>query len=377
MSQAPPFRINILQGLRTYAALPVVLFHTGFTLQGVNKIGVFGVHMFFLLSGYIMAHICATDRHAFMRRRLIRIIPSYWTLTLVLYAIAAKFPHLMNATQAVPVELFKSLFFVPFQKSNGLYQPILFVGWTVNYEMYFYMALGLALLIAPRRPMVLTSVLLLGIAGFCSFFAASNAIARFYSDPVILEFIFGLLAYYCVTAIPEAARTRGRYLWATIVLASLILLPVIEAFNLLPSLPFVVRFGPLSFLLITASCLLAMAGSDLRAGLIVLIGDASYTLYLTHPYTVMAIDRIVARRLPWLHVATPLGCAVAMTVAVASSIAIYLYIEKPMLRYLTKKFCGRLRGVHVAAPKPAEQPVALPEATLSVAPKAEVVSAMQ
>jgi exopolysaccharide production protein ExoZ len=373
--QSPLFRINILQGLRTYAALPVVLFHTGFTLHGVNKIGIFGVHMFFLLSGYIMAHICTTDRHAFLRRRLIRIVPSYWAMTLLLYFVAAKFPYLMNATHAVPAELIKSLFFVPFQKSNGLYQPILFVGWTINYEMYFYMLLGIALLIAPRRPLLVASVMLLAIAGVCTFFAASNAIARFYSDPVILEFIFGLLAYYCVAAFPAGPRDRAKHVWAGIVLVSLILLPVIEAFDLLPSLPLVVRFGPLSFLLITASCLLAIAGSDLRVGLIVLIGDASYTLYLVHPYVEMAIDRIIARRLPWLHITTPLGCVIAVASAVAVSIALYLYIEKPMLRYLTKKFCGRVRGTHESKASHSESPKT--ETALPAPPKAEVISAMQ
>jgi exopolysaccharide production protein ExoZ len=374
--QPAPLRINTLQGLRAYAALPVVLFHTQFVLPGVNKIGIFGVHMFFLLSGYLMAQICTTDRHAFMRRRLIRIVPSYWFMTLLLYIFAARFPYLMNATHAVPSELIKSLFFIPFQKSNGLFQPILFVGWSVNYEMYFYTLLGLSLLIAPRMPLLVASLSILSIGGICRLFAASSPIARFYADPMILEFIFGLLAYYCVAAIPEERRAKGKFVWAGIVLASLILLPVIEAFNLLPSLPLVVRFGPLSFLLISASCLLALGGNDLRAGLIVLIGDASYTLYLVHPYVEMLIDRIFARRVPWLHIATPLGCVVAVTAAVSVSIALYLYVEKPMLRYLTKKFCGRIRGSHestVATPRLTSQI----ETTGPMASKPEIVSATQ
>jgi exopolysaccharide production protein ExoZ len=365
LAQAP-IRINILQGLRTYAALPVVLFHTGFTLSGVNKIGVFGVHMFFLLSGYIMAHICATDRHAFVRRRLIRIIPSYWTLTLALFCVAAWFPHLLNATRAVPSELIKSLLFIPFQKSNGLFQPILFVGWTVNYEMYFYMLLGLALLIAPRRPLLVGSLFILAIAGVCSFFTSTSAIATFYANPVVLEFIFGLLAYNCVASFPERARTQGKYLWIGIVATSLVLLPLVEAFNLFPSLPLVLRYGPLSFLLICGSCLLAIGGNDLRAGVIVLIGDASYTLYLVHPYIEMALDRIVARRLPWLHITTVFGCLFAVAVAVVASIVIFLRVEKPMLRYLTKKLCGRdrvLRPVHHEAPHVTAQAVATQTAT--------------
>ena len=162
----PLSRIRNLQALRIYAAIPVILYHTNFRLPGVRQIGVFGVHMFFLLSGYIMASICDTDSTAFVRRRLIRIIPLYWTLTLALYSVAWKFPHLMNATRALPSELLKSLFFIPFQKSNGLYQPILFVGWTVNYEMFFYIMLSLGVLINRRRAALLgASIMLTVMAG--------------------------------------------------------------------------------------------------------------------------------------------------------------------------------------------------------------------
>ena len=349
-----PGRINILQGLRAYAALPVVLFHTGYTVPGVNKIGIFGVHMFFLLSGYIMAQICATERNAFVRRRLIRVIPSYWFMTLLLYCVAVFFPHLLNATRAAPSELLKSLFFIPFQKSNGLFQPILFVGWTINYEMYFYILLGLAILLWPRRPILLASSALLAIACVCSFFASSNAIAKFYSDPVILEFIFGLLAYQCVTVVPEQTRMRAKYLLLGTFVATLILLPTIEAFGLFSYLPYVVRFGPLSFLLICSSCMLALNGNDLRIGWIVLIGDASYTLYLVHPYVEMVLDRIVARKLPWLHITTTFGCLFAVALAFVISVFLYVRVEKPMLRYLNRKLCGRAREqqpVHVETPQ--------------------------
>ena len=72
----PLSRIRNLQALRIYAAIPVILYHTHFTLPGLRPIGLFGVHLFFLMSGYIMAGICDNDTTAFMRRRLIRIIPS-------------------------------------------------------------------------------------------------------------------------------------------------------------------------------------------------------------------------------------------------------------------------------------------------------------
>jgi peptidoglycan/LPS O-acetylase OafA/YrhL len=343
----PLARIHILQALRTYAALPVVLFHTGYVITGFHKIGVFGVHMFFLLSGYIMASICTTDTHAFLRRRVIRIVPSYWLMTILLYCFAAKFPHLMNSTRAVPVELLKSLFFIPFMKTNGLFQPILFVGWTVNYETFFYVVLALSLFISKRRPLLIASAIVLAIVAISSVFAAQSAIANFYSNPVILEFILGLIAFYCVHAIPQGSASQLKYLWVAIMTVALISLPLIEGFNLFPSVSTVLRFGPLSFLLIWSSCLLAIGGSDIRPGLIVLIGDASYTLYLVHPYIEMLLDRVVATHIPLFHITTIFGCLFAVAVAVAVSIWLYLKVDKPVLSYLTKRLC---RSHHASQP---------------------------
>jgi exopolysaccharide production protein ExoZ len=334
-------RINILQALRTYAALPVVLFHTGYVIQGIHKIWLFGVHMFFLLSGYIMASICATDTHAFLRRRIIRIVPSYWLMTLLLYLVEEKFPDLIKATQAVPGELIKSLLFIPFVKKNGIFQPVLFVGWTVNYETLFYVVLAFSLFLSRRRPLLVASALLLTLVGVSSRFAARSPIALFYSDPIILEFVLGLIVFYCVHLVPPNTVSQLKYLWVSVMVLSLVLLPVIDAFDIFASASGIIRFGFLSFLLVWSSCLLAIAGSDIRPGLIVLIGDASYTLYLTHPYVETFLDKIVAKRLPFFHVTTTFGCLFSVAAAVAVAILLYLKLEKPALAYLTRRFCRR------------------------------------
>jgi exopolysaccharide production protein ExoZ len=336
-------RIRNLQGLRLYAAIPVVLYHTKFSLPGVRPIGIFGVHLFFLLSGYIMASICDGDSTAFAKRRLIRILPLYWTLTLLLYMVAWKFPHLMNATRALPSELLKSLFFVPFAKSNGLYQPILFVGWTVNCEMFFYMMLSLAVLINRRRAALLGSAMMLSVMGVCSMSSSESAIARFYSNPVILECIFGLLSYYCVRYALQRLTPAMKPALLTAAVAAMVLLPAIEEWQLLYHLPAVVRYGPLCFVLICSVCLLASLGADLKPGVIVLLGDASYVMYLTHPYVIQFLDRVVGRLMPIFHVDTPTGCLIAMLFVMPISAFLYLKIDKPVVGYLNRVLCSRKR----------------------------------
>ncbi len=364
----PLSRIRNLQALRIYAAVPVILYHTGFKLPGLRPIGLFGVHLFFLMSGYIMAAICDNDTTAFMRRRLIRVIPLYWTLTLMLYTVAWKFPHLMGATQARPSELFKSLFFVPFVKSNGLYQPILFVGWTVNYEMFFYMTLALAVLINRKRAAILGATMVLSVMAACSFFAQTSAIARFYSDPVLLECVLGLAAYYFVRAAARKLTPALNPVLLTLAIGSLILLPVIDELHAMDAVPVILRFGPLCFLLISTACLLAFSGLDIEAKILVLLGDASYVMYLTHPYVEEFLDRVVGKYLPIFHINTPVGCLIAMLFVLPISVFLYLKIDKPTVKYLNQAICGRKRT------DPALAMSAPPAETTAQAASAAVIS---
>jgi len=188
--------------------------------------------------------------------------------------------------------------------------------------------------------------------GISWLFADKSDIAKFYSDPIMLEFLFGLLAYSCVHAIPGDLTVRLKYLSAAIMVVALVSLPLIEAFDIFPSLSKLIQFGPLSFLLIWSSCLLALSGNDLRNGLIVLIGDASYTLYLVHPYIELALDRVVARYIPLFHITTKFGCLFSVLAAVAVSILLYLKMEKPALSFLVKRFCKRDKRPPTVSPLP-------------------------
>jgi exopolysaccharide production protein ExoZ len=80
-----------------------------------------------------MAMLCEKQPGAFLRRRFVRIVPPYWAFTFVLFAIAVKYPFLLKTTRPDVVELVKSLLFIPFAKANGIMQPVLFLGWTLNY----------------------------------------------------------------------------------------------------------------------------------------------------------------------------------------------------------------------------------------------------
>jgi exopolysaccharide production protein ExoZ len=83
-----------LQYLRAVAAVSVVLCHASYYLMAARgdswlgntfgRAGLFGVMLFFAISGYLMAQIApgATSLR-FMAHRLIRIYPPYWLAVLV------------------------------------------------------------------------------------------------------------------------------------------------------------------------------------------------------------------------------------------------------------------------------------------------------
>jgi hypothetical protein len=146
--------------LRALAALAVVYFHAT-SEAGLNlpiNIGGHGVDVFFVISGFIIAYIGARTPERFFVRRLIRIVPFYWAATLAVFAAATLAPHLLRSTRTDVVQLLCSLFFIPRETAYAGTVPTLVLGWSLNYEMYFYVVFALALVVAPRRAPIVCSL---------------------------------------------------------------------------------------------------------------------------------------------------------------------------------------------------------------------------
>ncbi len=172
-------RLSSLELLRFVAALLVVLFH----LPSIG-IGEFGVDIFFVISGYVMMLSTATGSHQFLLKRLIRIVPLYWAATLAVFLIALLIPSLLNNTSANLVHLIKSLLFVPFDKNGTGHQPLLTIGWTLNFEMYFYLLFAVGCALSHRYRAVITASLLVGFIVLLG--QGESFLARVYSDAIVL-----------------------------------------------------------------------------------------------------------------------------------------------------------------------------------------------
>lgn len=333
--KSPTMLLVNIQSLRAIAALMVVYTHAGLVLKDMGyrqrayEWGAYGVDLFFVISGFIMAYVNFHKPKKpvdFMLNRFVRIAPLYWLVTSAVFALALVAPRAMASTHADLTELIKSLFFIPFVKSSGAVQPMVFVGWTLNFEMFFYLlfAIGLAL---PRGSTAFTVGLIAVIASL-SFFKL-GPIVGFYSDLIILEFAAGMLVFKLMGKLP--AR------WGTPLVLIGCLLFVI---NLLrwPTLHRAYVAGIPAFLIVLGAVLWERAGIRLRG--LLLLGDASYSIYLTH-FFVTEGARVIFRRLPHqLPVAVGM-IAFSTLLAAIAGIMVYMLIEKPSVLY-TRRFIDRI-----------------------------------
>jgi exopolysaccharide production protein ExoZ len=343
---SPLNKINNIQALRAYAAIAVVIFHTGYIFPHMLQMGKFGVDIFFVISGFIMAKICDGDTRFFLRRRLIRILPPYWGMTILLFLFGLMFPRLLYATSPHFVELVKSLLFIPYYREDGLIRPLLYVGWSLNYEMLFYLLLSLGLLLFSRRPLFFAAVSLVSINWLCHFTPGLGAVAECYRSPLLYEFLFGVLAYQLSLQFSEAQARKAR--------------PVILVGGIAGTLGMIWLQGVAgeslpggwlwmqiaATLMVLSAALLSRGGWDVSWPGVVIVGDASYVLYLTHAYILSVYDRILSRYLPGISMRHAIGAFPLMMLCVLTAVFLHRRLEKPAIAVLNKHF-GANRGTRL------------------------------
>lgn len=274
-----------VQYLRALAAFAVAAFHTLQWARIDFDIGAAGVDVFFVISGFIMWR--TTEGRAirpleFLRRRAIRIVPLYWTVTLGLAAAALLWPARFIDVQPTWDHVLQSLAFIQHRNPAGLPFPVLAPGWTLNYEAVFYVIFAACLFLPEaRRLLVLTCVLL--ALGFGGFFHPPAY--EMLANPMILEFLAGVLWAKAMNAGASPGRGAG---WAIFVvgLAWYLTMYFTKAeWDL---------WRPLFWGFPALLLVIGLTSVEADGGLLDLpparaLGDASYSLYLTHPLVIGAM----------------------------------------------------------------------------------------
>ena len=191
-----------VQVLRGIAAMLVVLCHASQMVHyrlGVGEVlffGASGVDVFFPISGFVMA--VTTRRywgqagHAldFLVRRLIRIVPIYWGATLLKLLLIVALPAVVGATRLDAWHVTASFLFIPAFDAEHKAFPVVPIGWTLNFEMLFYLLFA-AVLALRLQPLIWLGGGLLLIS-LLPPLPAWGAIASLFS-PMLLEFVGGML----------------------------------------------------------------------------------------------------------------------------------------------------------------------------------------
>jgi peptidoglycan/LPS O-acetylase OafA/YrhL len=335
-----------IQALRAVAALMVLVGHATTALIVEQKaalpnfsVGPFGVDLFFVISGFVMVY--SSERlfgqpgapRKFFARRLARIVPLYWaTISILVWFVV---PY--ASTKAV----LSSYFFAPHVPPEA---PLLFVGWTLIYEMFFYSVFAVALLAKRRLAVVAgaSAFLILFVvlgpapnAASVGFYAppASHSFA-YLADPIIVEFVLGMLIALAYRA---GVRVSLQFTLLSIAFA-------VVWYNLtVPAIPRQYSCG-LTAALIVAGMSLSSIPSPKGGriiGSIVFLGDISYALYLTHTLAFVFLAYVAAAFgvKPIDHV-WPYAGAMLVT-ALLIAVATHLLFEKPVTKSLQKWIDGR------------------------------------
>jgi exopolysaccharide production protein ExoZ len=333
-----------VQLLRFIAAASVLFTHTYGLLVSSRVLAAVpwtgGVDIFFVISGFIMTWMTrgqfgkASDARRFLLRRIIRIVPPYWFFSLVVIAIVLVAGGRIRHTTVDSAQIVTSLLFIPWPRADGNYYPILAQGWTLNYEMFFYLAFAVALLF--RRGLLLLVIAFAAMVAMRPYLPLSWFVLGYLSDPIIFEFVagIGLARLYlagmrlpaAVSILLIAAAILWYALWtadaggftqalqigvpATLLTGALVLSPEPE------------RVGPFR--------------RFLRKG-----GDASYTLYLSHTLTVNAVVLLGVKlgvHAPWVLIVA------AMLAAILLALLFYELVEAPFTAFLGRRLHARVSG---------------------------------
>lgn len=335
----------LVQALRGLAALTVVAHHSSILVLerlnlGYNWVnGASGVDLFFVISGFVMTISTAPLRSAphaartFLARRLERIVPMYWIVTLARVGTLLLWPGSGRDDIGNWRHVVSSLLFLPSLSWHLVQEPILIVGWSLNFEMLFYLLFAIALLV--RRPPLWLVGLPLMVIAFVDLFgpAATQPWVAYYRRSILLEFVGGMLLAHLL---PQLRK-----------------LPWFLAVGMI-----LLAFAPLWFfhggeIIAWRGLVWGVPAVAVVAGVLSLearwgryvprwalrLGDASYSIYLVHTFVLPAVGLLLMHlHHSWRYEVTML-VFISVTLSSLAGVLSYEAIERPV----NKWFKGRRR----------------------------------
>ena len=132
-----------------------------------------------------------TTSTAFLRRRLTRIAPLYWLVTMAIFSALLVGLIPVGVASWEWSDIAASFLFLGMERSDGYPGPLLGVGWTLAYEAFFYAVFGVALFARKNAAALVVAVIMFCVlSGLIA--KPTSFSAQFYTAPILLEFAFGM-----------------------------------------------------------------------------------------------------------------------------------------------------------------------------------------
>jgi exopolysaccharide production protein ExoZ len=344
-------KFESLEMIRALAALSVVFFHTQiiFTARtgivpfgGLFGAGSRGVDLFFVLSGFIIAFVHAGDLgrpgrvgHYFYSR-FIRIYPSVWIMTLLALAVyLLGFGGADKAGKLTPGGIADSFFLLP-QAGDALVN----VTWSLKFEIFFYLLFSIAIL---RRSVGLW-LIALWQASVLAFYLSGRQLEwswiAFYLRPITLEFGLGVLCAWVVISRARFAPLANPWLaGGALAVAATVFLgaELVQAYDpaSLAALPDFLVFGVSAAVIVISLALLDIQRRFKVPRILVMLGGASYSIYLVHFSTISLLAAFMTK-----GGRVPMNNAVFLAVALVGlffGILFHHWIDRPLHRFFRSR----------------------------------------
>lgn len=339
-------KIESIQIIRLIAAIGVFLYHTEIVKQGY-----FGVELFNIISGYLFVYLGTRQdiRKGFLRKKIVRILPVYWLYTILTYVLLVVKPSFSSVGEATPLYLLKSMFFVPFVNSKGANMPLLPPGWSLNYEMWFYLLCFLAMHIAYkyREVIVAGMIVVFTIVGYFMLertdlpFLASAKLPIHFKLPYemsyfltgyMLEFVLGMLSFYVIRLINKKNSEKQKNERIFLMFASFIWLILDVGVESFANVPREIRLGVPAFIFVVT--FMSLMQNIKWNNKLVMLGNITFSFYMVEYFTAKVYKMLFANMAIPLQI---LGLLLMLAITFLVSYVSYQIIEIKISSWLKKK----------------------------------------
>jgi peptidoglycan/LPS O-acetylase OafA/YrhL len=298
-----------------------------------------------VISGFIITLVAKkfVREHGFqdfLTKRLLRILPIYWILTLFELIHA-----LMRHPERLPLNTtIKSMILLPIFDQGSFIFPLISLGWTLSFELYFYLIVALFLL-RKRKNFIVQLIAFMGSLVCIGLFVPeiNNPLFRFITNPIVIEFLLGCLIGMLYLS---GSRLKPTLSYGLLGIAFLMFLSTIifgngdtsraESILIDNKAPIRLLVWGIPSAALVAGLLFLELNQRLQFNKqLILIGDASYSIYLTHYFALTLFTKFwYVSRLPFPDVFIILAIMFATLIGTG----FYLLVEKKLLHYLNSKY---------------------------------------